>query len=66
MIGLSGPVNTNAHFNDIDCAAYCDRGMLRAYENGKNGLFSVPYTPSNVLAMDRTGSKLTISVSRRG
>ena len=52
MIGLAIG-NSGVHYNDIDCAMYCDAGTLRVQELGKHQWNGPAYKESDLLAVKR-------------
>ena len=58
MVGLAIG-NSNSNFSDIDCAMFCDKGTLRAYELGKHTWDGPHYNDSQVLGVRRAGSVVT-------
>ena len=58
MIGLAIG-NSGVHYNDIDCAMYCDAGTLRVQELGKHEWNGTAYKESDLLAVKRAGTTVT-------
>ena len=58
MIGLAIG-NSGVHYNDIDCAMYCDAGTLRVQELGKHQWNGPAYKESDLLAVKRAGTTVT-------
>ena len=58
MVGLAIG-NSNSNFSDIDCAMFCDKGTLRAYELGKHTWDGPRYIEGHVLGVRRAGSVVT-------
>jgi len=57
MLGLASG-NSHNSYTDIDCALYCDQGVLRVYELGAYKWAGPAYTDMDVLGVRRTGARV--------
>merc|ERR1712166_1476826 len=56
MIGFASG-NSHNSYQDIDCAAYCDRGTMRIYENGGHRGNYARFSANTQLMVTRVGTK---------
>ena len=71
MIGLNTGANTDNAYASIDCALYCDKGIVRAYERGKhrpldNGCLQQcgpTYNHTTLLSLRRRGRDMQVRFS---
>jgi hypothetical protein len=57
MIGFASG-NSHNSYQDIDCAAYCDRGTMRIYESGGHKYNGYRYESSDINRIERVGGNV--------
>ena len=60
MVGFAAAGNAHEGYVSIDCAMFCDRGILRAYERGNLTWNGYGYEPSDTMSVRRQGSVVTL------